>query len=37
MEIVYMEIIIMDHFELVSQYAPTGDQPQTNRRISKRF
>ncbi len=37
MEIVYMEIIIMDHFELVSQYVRTGDQPQTNRRISKRF
>lgn len=27
MEIVHKEII-MDHFELVSQYAPTGDQPQ---------
>ena len=37
MEIVYMEIIIMDHFELVSQYAPTGDQPQAIAELVKGF
>ena len=34
---VYMEIIIMDHFELVSQYAPTGDQPQAIEELVKGF
>ena len=37
MEIVYMEIIIMNHFELVSQYAPTGDQPQAIAELVKGF
>ena len=37
MEMVYMEIIIMDHFELVSQYAPTGDQPQAIEELVKGF
>ncbi len=32
-----MEIIIMDHFELVSQYAPTGDQPQAIEELVKGF
>ncbi len=32
-----MEIIIMDHFELVSQYAPTGDQPQAIEALVKGF
>ncbi len=32
-----MEIIIMDHFELVSQYAPTGDQPQAIAELVKGF
>lgn len=29
--------IIMDHFELVSQYAPTGDQPQAIEQLVKGF
>ena len=37
MEIVYMEIIIMNHFELVLQYAPTGDQPQAIAELVKGF
>ncbi len=32
-----MEIIIMNHFELVSQYAPTGDQPQAIAELVKGF
>ena len=32
-----MEIVIMDHFELVSQYAPTGDQPQAIKELVKGF
>ena len=36
MEIVCMEII-MDHFELVSQLAPTGDQPQAIAELVKGF
>ncbi len=36
MEIVHKEII-MDHFELVSQYAPTGDQPQAIEELVKGF
>lgn len=36
-EAVHMEIIIMDHFELVSQYAPTGDQPQAIEELVKGF
>lgn len=27
----------MDHFELVSQYAPTGDQPQAIEELVKGF
>lgn len=37
MEIVCMEIIVMDHFELVSEYAPTGDQPQAIEELVKGF
>ncbi len=36
MEIVYMEDF-MDHFELVSEYAPTGDQPQAIAQLVKGF
>lgn len=36
MEIVHKEII-MEHFELVSQYAPTGDQPQAIEELVKGF
>ena len=32
-----MEITIVDHFELVSQYAPTGDQPQAIEELIKGF
>jgi len=32
-----MERFIMDHFELVSQYAPTGDQPQAIEELVKGF
>lgn len=32
-----MEIIIMDHFELASQYAPTGDQSQAIAELVKGF
>lgn len=32
-----MEIVIMDHFELVSQYTPTGDQPQAIEELVKGF
>ena len=32
-----MEIIIMNHFELVLQYAPTGDQPQAIAELVKGF
>lgn len=32
-----MEIIIMDHFKLVSEYQPTGDQPQAIAELVKGF
>ena len=35
--IVFKEIVFMDHFELVSQYAPTGDQPQAIEELVKGF
>ena len=37
MEIVHKEMIIMDHFKLVSEYAPTGDQPQAIEALVKGF
>ncbi len=37
LEILHRENIIMDHFELVSQYAPTGDQPQAIEELVKGF
>ena len=29
--------VVMDHFELVSEYAPTGDQPQAIEQLVKGF
>lgn len=37
MDIIHRENHIMDHFELVSQYAPTGDQPQAIETLVKGF
>ena len=37
MEIVHTKDIIMEHFELVSQYAPIGDHPQTIAELVKVF
>jgi excinuclease ABC subunit B len=37
LEILHRENIIMDHFELVSQYQPTGDQPQAIEELVKGF
>ena len=31
------EVLTMDHFELVSEYAPTGDQPQAIEQLVKGF
>lgn len=37
MEIVHTKDIIMEYFELVSQYAPIGDHPQTIAELVKGF